>query len=269
MVSEHAQFVGNIPETYDLKLGPLLFEDYAEDIARRVAALAPNDVLETACGTGIVSLALRRALALGTSLTSTDLNAPMVAIAQAKAGAEGIRFQIADAQDLPFPDGCFDVVVCQFGVMFYPDKDKAYREVRRVLRPGGRYVFSVWDSHEYNPCAKLAYETVQKVFPTDPPQFMKVPFSYPFEPIKGSLLANGFDHITASVVRNWKLLPEARVLAEGLIFGNPSIDQISARGTIDPEEIVAALTEAYHAAFGPDPAKMLLQALVVSAQKPV
>src|SRR5262249_51191014 len=155
----------------------LIFVDYAENIARRAAALSPGRVLETAAGTGIVSRCLRDYLPPDSKLTSTDLSPAMLEVAKAKFQAtEQISFLPADA--------AFETVVCQFGVMFYPDKDKSYREAYRVLVPGGHYLFSVWDSHRYNSFGRIAHETVGRFFPEDPPQFQKVPFSYTFEPIK-------------------------------------------------------------------------------------
>ena len=186
------KFGGSIPQHYDHGLGPIVFVDYAADIAVRAAALKPMRVLETAAGTGIVSRALRDTLAADTQLTSTDLSPQMLEVARAKfAPEERIAFQQADATALPFDDQSFDVVVCQFGVMFYPDKDLGYREVSRVLVPGGHYLFSVWDSHRNNPYSRIAHQVLGTVFPVDPPQFQRVPFSYPFEPIKDSARRRG------------------------------------------------------------------------------
>ena len=146
MSDNQSAFVGSIPEHYDRNLGPIIFTDYAADIARRAAAGEPAKVLETAAGTGIVTRALRDHLAAGTRLTATDLNEPMLDVARTKfRPGEQVEFQQADAMALPFADGSFDTVVCQFGVMFFPDKDQSYREVYRVLTPGGRYLFSMWD----------------------------------------------------------------------------------------------------------------------------
>ena len=148
------RFVGSIPEHYDQGLGPMIFADYAGDMAERVAASVPSRVLETAAGTGIVTRRLRDLLPAATQLTATDLNPPMLEVVRAKfRSGEQVAFRPADAMALPFTDASFDAVVCQFGVMFYPDKDKSYREVHRVLAPGGRYFFSVWDSRRYNPTA--------------------------------------------------------------------------------------------------------------------
>src|SRR5262249_44422806 len=145
-----ANFTGDIPAEYDRGLGPIIFADYADDMARRVAALHPAIVLETAAGTGILTRALRD-LVPSAFLTATDLNTPMLETARAKlAPSEQVVFRTADATELPFDADRFDVVVCQFGLMFFPDKARAYREAHRVLSPGGRYLFSVWDSYHHN-----------------------------------------------------------------------------------------------------------------------
>lgn len=152
MTSDAARFVGNIPQHYDQGLGPIIFVDYAAEMARRVAIHQPMRVLETAAGTGIVTRQLRNLLSAAAHLTATDLNPPMLDVARAKFRAgEQVQFKPADAMALPFADASFDAVVCQFGVMFYPDKDQSYREVLRVLVPGGHYLFSIWDAHAYNP----------------------------------------------------------------------------------------------------------------------
>jgi SAM-dependent methyltransferase len=268
MQNDSARFVGSIPQHYDQSLGPLIFVDYAADLARRVAAANPTRVLETAAGTGIVTRRLRDVLPAGAHLTSTDLNPPMLEIARKKFRPnEQVEFQPADATALPFPDGSFDAVACQFGVMFYPDKDKSYREVYRVLAPGGRYLFNVWDAHRYNPFGRIAHETVGRFFPDNPPQFQSVPFSYPFEPIKDSLIAAGFSDIGVDVVRFRKQLPEPAMLARGLVYGSPIIDQVQARGGVEPEEIVDVMVREYRREFG-DPAVMPLQAMAFSARKP-
>jgi ubiquinone/menaquinone biosynthesis C-methylase UbiE len=269
VTSDAARFVGSIPQHYDQSLGPLIFADYAADIAQRVAACSPARVLETAAGTGIVTRRLRDVLPAGVSLTATDLFPPMLDIARAKfRPGEQVEFQPADATALPFPDGSFDAVVCQFGVMFFPDKDKSYREVHRVLAPGGRYLFSVWDSHQYNSFGRIANEVVGRFFPADPPQFQSAPFSYRFDPIKESLIEAGFTDIDVAVVRLEKELPDAAILARGLVYGSPIIDQIRARGGVEPERIVETLAQEFRREFGADPGRMPLQAMVFSAKKP-
>jgi SAM-dependent methyltransferase len=269
MRDDAAGFTGSIPEHYEHGLGPMIFVDYAAEMARRVAAAAQGRVLETAAGTGIVTRKLRDFLPSGVRLTVTDLNAPMLEIARTKfAPREEVEFEPADAMALPFADGSFEAVVCQFGLMFFPDKDKSYREVHRVLKPGGRYFFSVWDSHGYNPFGRIADEVARSFFPTDPPQFYRVPFScHRIDPIKEAVLAAGFADFNASVVSLEKVVPESAAFARGLVYGNPLIDQIRARGG-DPERVVEAVLQKLRLEFGADPGRMPLQAIMFSASKP-
>jgi ubiquinone/menaquinone biosynthesis C-methylase UbiE len=270
MSSQASQFVGSIPVNYDNGLGPHIFVDYAADLARRVAAAKPASVLEIAAGTGIVTRALRDALPPATELIATDLNPPMLEFAKQKFKAgELLEFRPADATALPFGDSRFDAVACQFGVMFFPDKDRSYREVYRTLRAGGRYHFNVWDSFESNPFARITHATIGSFFKQDPPAFYKVPFGYhQIGPIEASLAAAGFEDISAHVLKIEKDIPTARRFAEGLILGNPVIDEIRAKGTATPDAVVAALTSALQDAFGRDPGRMPLQAIVFSARKP-
>lgn len=269
MSSDAASFIGNIPEHYDRGLGPVVFADYAADIARRAATCNAARVLETAAGTGIVTRQLRDILPAAAYLTATDLNPPMLEVARTKfRPGEQVDFRPADATALPFSEGTFDAVVCQFGVMFFPEKDTSYREVHRVLAPGGRYLFSVWDSHRYNPFGRIAHAVAGGFFPADPPQFYSVPFSYhQIDPIKESLIGAGFTNINVAVVKLEKEIPDVALFARGLVYGNPLIDQIRARGGVDPDRIVDALTQALRQEFGADPGRMPLQAIVFSASR--
>jgi SAM-dependent methyltransferase len=269
MSDQTAQFVGNIPEHYDRGMGPIVFADFASDIARRVAAFAPMRVLEIAAGTGILTRRLRDLLAAGARLTATDLNLPMLEVARTKFRAdEQVEFQLADGTALPFADGDFDTVVCQFGVMFFPDKKKSYREVHRVLSPSGRYVFNVWDAHRHNPHGRLTHETITGFFPADPPQFYQVPFGYyQIDPIKESLTETGFTDLRVALLHLVNEIPDAAAFARGLIYGKSVIDQIRARGGVDPAWIVDALSEALRREFGADPGRLPLQAIVFEATK--
>ena len=269
MAGETSGYVGNVPQHYDQNLGPLLFSDYAADLARRIATLNPRRVLETAAGTGIVTRALRDALPANANLTATDLNAPMLDIAATKfRPSEAVEFRTADATALPFADASFDAIVCQFGVMFFPDKDKSYREAFRVLATGGHYVFSIWDSHRHNPIGRIAHEVIGGFFPADPPQFQSVPFAYRFEPIKESLIDAGFASISATILRSQKKVADFAMLARGLVYGSPIIDQLQQRGGVDAERIVDAIVRNYRDAFGDEPAMIPRQAIVFSANKP-
>jgi len=231
MSDQTSNFVGGIPEHYDRGMGPIVFAGFADDIARRVAPFAPMRVLEIAAGTGIVTRRLRNLLSAGAQLTATDLNPPMLEVAGTKfAPDEQVELRPADATELSFADGAFDAVACQFGVMFFPDKEKSYSEVHRVLSPGGRYVFSVWDAHRHNPLGRLVHETISGFFPADPPQFYQVPFGYHrIDPIKDSLTDAEFTGLRIAVIRLESQIPDAAAFARGLIFGNPVIDQIRMR----------------------------------------
>src|SRR5215469_11847475 len=168
MSQTDAVFAGSIPAFYDRYLGPLLFEPYARDLAGRLANIAQGRVLETAAGTGILVRTLPEAVAI----VATDLNQPMIDFAAAQPGGGRVTWRQADALALPFEEKSFDAVACQFGVMFFPDKRAAYREARRVLKPGGRFVFSVWDRLAENELSQIVSETVAALFSEDQPRFL-------------------------------------------------------------------------------------------------
>lgn len=262
-----SQFVGSIPETYDACLGPVLFEGYAEDIARRAAAAAPQAVLELAAGTGIVTRRLRDALPKSAALTATDLNAPMLEIARRKfAVDEAVAFQPADAMVLPFDAAAFDLMVCQFGVMFFPDKIAAFREASRVLKPGGRYLFSVWGPIEANPFAEIASQVGADIFPDNPPTFYRVPFGYAdTEAVAADAAKAGLKIAQVDRVRLDRPVTDWSAFARGLIHGNPLIAEIQSRGTVSPDTVVARMLAALHARFGAA-AAMPLEAIVFDAR---
>ena len=264
-----ADFSGNIPENYDSGMGPVIFAGYASDMARRAASGSPSRVLETAAGTGIVTRALRDALPPDAKITATDLNVGMADIARTKfRSGENVVFQEADATALPFPDASFDAVVCQFGVMFFPDKEKSYREVHRVLVPGGRYLFNVWDGHRYNAFGRIAHKVIGGFFPSDPPKFYAVPFSYHMiDPIKEALIDAGFGEIEVSVLQLQRSVNDFMSFARGIVFGSPVVDQIRQRGGVELAEIQQAVAAALRDEFGPEPALMPIQAIVFETRR--
>lgn len=269
MKDDATGFVGDIAREYDQGLGPNIFIDYAKEIARRATASNPVRVLEIAAGTGIVTRALRDLLPANARLTATDLNPPMLETARTKFRSnEQVEFQPADAVSLPFADAAFDAVVCQFGLMFFPNKDMAHREAYRVLTPGGRYVFNVWDSHQHNPFARIAHEVVGRFFPNDPPRFYEIPFScHEIDPIKESLTEAGFGKVNVDVANLEKEIADLPAFARGLVYGNPLIDQIRARGGVDPDKVADAMERTLTGEFGSAPVRMPLQAIFFSATK--
>ena len=268
-MSDHSAFTGSVPEHYDQDLGPVIFSGYAADLARRVAAHGPERVLEVAAGTGIVTRHLRDLLPAGAHLTATDINPPMLDMARAKfRPGEQVAFQPADATALPFPDGAFDAVACQFGVMFFPDKAQSYREAHRVLAPGGRYLFNVWDSHRHNPFGHITHGLVQRLFPLDPPQFYQVPFGYhEADAIKEALTEAGFADITVAVARQEREVASVAAFARGLVRGSPLAEQVMARGSVGPDQVVDSLTGALRTEGVADRGHIPLQAIIFEASR--
>ncbi len=228
-------FAGSIAGAYHRYLGPLLFHDYARDLAGRVEVPAGSQVLEIACGTGILTGRLKEALPAGARLIATDINPDMVAAAENNLNGSGAdSYRTADGTDLPFADNSFDAVVCQFGVMFYPDKVQGYRETLRVLKPGGRFLFNVWDSHAHNRFPALVHETVAGLLPEDPPMFLKAPFAYhDVADIEAELRAAGFAEVEADVLPRLSSAPSARDVALALVTGSPLISELEQKGIAD------------------------------------
>ena len=265
----YAAVEGDMPSLYDRVLGPVFFVDFADDIARRAAASTPLRVLETAAGTGIVSRRLRDLLPAAVQLTVTDLNPAMLDVARGKfAAEERVDIKPADAAALPFPDAGFETLVCQFGLMFIPDKERAFREAHRVLAAGGRYLFSVWDSQRHNPIGALENRIAAAFFPADPPRMFEAPFScHRIDPIKDGLHEAGFREIRIAVLSREKTIPDVAAFARALVHGSPLIAEIRARGGVDPERVIEALSDALPREFGTAPTCMPLQAIVFEARR--
>ncbi len=269
MTDRHTEFSGSIPEKYERHLGPLFFVPYAADLARRIRLPEGGRLLELACGTGIATAALRAALPASPEIVATDLNDAMLDFARRERGAlPGVAFRKADASDLPFEDAEFDAVVCQFGVMFFPDKDRAAREVARVLKPGGRYAFSVWDSLEGNPIAKIATQTISRILGGSP-SFFEIPFGYhETGAIRETLWKCGFADIQFATVEHAVEHPSAREIAPGFVEASPAVHEIRERASAPLEEISEAVVVALRDAFGDAPLRTELRAIVVSARRP-
>jgi SAM-dependent methyltransferase len=268
MIDPNALFTGGIPENYDRHLGKVLFEPYAADLVGRLDAREGARVLEIACGTGIVTRYLRNRIPASGRLVATDLNPPMIDFARQKlVGMRGIDWRPADACALPFPSASFDAVVCQFGLMFVPDKSAAFHEARRVLAAGGAFLFNVWDSLERNAFARIAHETIASFFPADPPTFYQVPFSlHRREELEAFLSANDFGGRRIEEVALEGQSPSAGELAIGLVEGNPTATTIRERGNVPVGRVIDAVATALAREFGDRPVRLPLKALVVSAR---
>jgi ubiquinone/menaquinone biosynthesis C-methylase UbiE len=246
-------FAGSIPAIYDRLMVPMLFEPYAADVATRARELTPRDILETAAGTGAVTRALNEAVP-DANIVATDLNPAMLETAAQQRRSDKVRYRAADAQDLPFDDQSFDLVVCQFGVMFYPDRLAANREAFRVLRPGGRYMLVIWDSLDRNPASKAIHEAVAAEFPSDPPAFLaRVPFGYAdLEMVTADLMAAGFDDLEFETIAHRSRAPSAIDAAAGMCQGSPLRSEIEARDHEALDRVTEAAAKALRQFEGPD-----------------
>ncbi|MBZ9935363.1 class I SAM-dependent methyltransferase [Mesorhizobium sp. BR1-1-16] len=268
MGTNDSVFAGAIPDLYDRLLVPLIFQSYAEDLADRIAAMRPKSLLEVAAGTGALTRALAARLPRDTTIIATDLNQPMLdrAIAQ-QSDDPRITFQLADAQALPFEDDQFDVVACQFGVMFFSDKVTSYREVLRLLRQDGRYLFNVWDALPANVFAETVTMALTEMFPEDPPLFMaRTPHGH-FDQtrIRDDLAAAGFRSVDTETVSHTSHGGSAREVAMTYCQGTPLRAEIEARrpgGLIEATERAA---EALERRFGSGPIEGAIRAIVVEA----
>lgn len=242
-VGEVDVFKHSTPELYDRYMGPLLFAPYAEEVARRVALLGPERILETAAGTGIVTQAVLQAVPTA-EIVATDINPAVVEYAAQHVQSEAVRFQAADAQQLPFDDESFDLVLCLFGVMFFPDKVRANAEARRVLRPGGRYVMVTFNHLDLNPVPKAAGEAVATLFPEDPRYMERGPFSYTkAEVVERNLREAGFQNIEVETLELSSMV-SARDVARGIVLGSPFRAEIERLDSSALERATEAVEEA-------------------------
>lgn len=261
-------FSGNIPKNYDAGLGPMFFEPFAIDMALRLNELKPEKILELAAGTGRLTRLLPSVAAENATIIASDINPSMVAFGKDKTENEKINWQIIDALTLPFNDNVFDCVVVQFGVMFYSDKVKAFKEVFRVLKPGGTFIFNCWDTIKNNPMANIVNQTLQYFYPVDTPAFYSIPFSYYNEEIiRNDLDAAGFKNANIEMVSltGYSNSPEAA--ANGLINGTPTVTAIEEKDADMLPLIMKYLSDQIQDEFGSAHLQVPLKARVVKLIK--
>ena len=257
-----------IAEKYDEYLGPLLFEPFAQDLADRIKGKNYSEVLELACGTGRVTRHLKKILPANSKLVATDSQADMIRVASDSLPNETINWQTADAQQLLFPDESFSLVVCQFGLMFMPDKMKALSEVNRVLKRGGRFIFNTWDKIENNGVIYVGNQIICSYFPENPPSFYRTPFALcQPDQLETLLVAAGFKNIKVHSVEKEGVSPSAREAAIGMVEGNPIYGHIVAKDPKLVEVIRTAVEQKIGEAYGERPLKSPLKAWVVEAVK--
>ncbi len=260
-------FAGSIPELYDTLMVPLIFAPYAVEMAARAVRCKPKRVLEVAAGTGAVTRVLARTLPETTEIVATDLNPPMLDRAAAVGTCRPVTWQPADAQQLPFDDGSFDLVICQFGVMFFPDRPKAFAEARRVLTPGGTLLFSVWDRIEDNDFANVVTRALARRFPENPPMFLaRTPHGHHDPaPIRADARLGGFTtEVTCDVVSARSRADAARTVAIAYCQGTPVRGELEAFGPHALADATDACADALTAQFGSGPVDGKIQALMFS-----
>ena len=268
MANQDTAFFGSIPAIYDRYMVPLVFAPYAEEVARRAASLMPGHILETAAGTGVVTEALHRALP-DAEIIATDLNGPMLEVAERRIPSAKVSFEVADAQELRFADASFDLAVCQFGLMFFPDKMRANAEARRVLRDGGTYLLVIWDHVERNLATMVAGKAVAELIPGEAARFYeRVPFRYhDRKQIEQDLRAAGFEQIVVETVERRSRAASARDAAIALVQGTPMRADIEAVAPHLLEPATDAAANALAQFEGPDGFDAPMSAHVVTATK--
>ena len=259
-------FAGSIPQLYDEYFVPLIFDPYAIDLSARTAARRPGRVLEIAAGTGAVTRRLATDLPAESEIVATDLNPGMIARAREVGTARPVQWQTADAMQLPFADASFDAVVCQCGVMFFPDKAAAFAEAWRVLRPGGAFLFNAWDRIEENEFADVVTATLATVFPADPPRFMaRTPHGYHDPATIGRDVAGGGFAGAPEIVTIAKRskAPPARHVALAYCQGTPLRSEIEACDASRLGEATDICAEAIAQRWGRGPVDAKIQAHIV------
>ena len=270
MIVSDGLFTGTIPQLYNQLMVPMLFDGYAADLSADLAALNPKDILETAAGSGALTRAMAARLPDSARITATDLNQPMLDVAASLSPNDPrITYQQCDATDLPYPHATFDAVICQFGVMFFPDKPMVFAEASRVLRKGGTFLFSVWDRIAANDFVATATDALSARFPDNPPVFMaRVPHGvFDTNLLTSQLDTAGFASVTVKTVNHTSTAATPMDAAKAYCQGTPLRGEILSR---DPDGLgptTQAVAAALEVRFGKGPIKGKTRAFVLRAVK--
>jgi ubiquinone/menaquinone biosynthesis C-methylase UbiE len=267
-MTDDISFSGSVPSNYDKYLGPLLFEPYALDLFERLKNEKINNLLELACGTGRLTNHLAKLIPSGGQLVATDINPDMIEVAKGKVPGH-IKWEVVDAHTLPYEKNSFDHVVCQFGVMFFTEKEKAFYEIQKVLKEGGKFIFNTWDSLEYNPRTAIIKTILDETMGANAPDFLtKGPYSfYDIDDIRDLLDKTGFHQVDIHIVPKSAAYTEPEELIKGFIYGSPLSAYLQTLSDGTREIIENKLRERFIAQFGREDVHVPMQALVCEAIK--
>ena len=265
MSNMNRSFAGSMPELYDRVLVPVMFEPFAQDLAERLHGMTSGHILEIAAGTGVVTRALTRVLSPEVAITATDLNPAMLDRAKSHSGLDRVQWQEVDALALPFGDRLFDCILCQFGVMFFPDKQAAFREALRILRPGSRFLFSVWGKREGS-VWEVATNVVGEFLSRDPASLVSPPYN-DIAVVRTELLAAGFARIAVEEITKLVRASSAREAAVSICHSGLVRAAIEAQMPNRLDEITEAATTAITPRFVAGPIESPLNAPPFTAMR--
>ncbi|HZV70761.1 MAG TPA: methyltransferase domain-containing protein [Saprospiraceae bacterium] len=268
MTNPSSIFTGSIPEHYDHYLGPMFFEPYAVEVAYRIDPSRVNTALEIGCGTGRVTRQLRKVLRPGTKLIASDISPDMMQLAKENLKDQDIEWQIINGQDLPFEDNSIDLIVCCFTYMFVEDKDKAFSEAYRVLKPGGKFIFTTWDKLELNEASNVFRKIVKPYLPDPLPPSYRLPFAFNDHVVLNEMLElAGFSDIHIESVEKESVCSSAREAATGLARGGSLYHEIMSRNPAWIEEISEKLEKELSEKYGEAPMVASMKAVICEAYK--
>jgi ubiquinone/menaquinone biosynthesis C-methylase UbiE len=264
-----SSFAGSVPANYDRFLGPLLFEPYAEEMVERLKMDQLRNVLELACGTGRVTRHLATMILDDGQLLATDVNPDMLELASILLPEEGVQWQVADATSLPFDGHMFDHVICQFGFMFFNDKQKAFQEIYRVLKPGGKLIFSVWDELSKNPRPAIIQQVLLELMGDEAPDMSeKGPYSFfDTDQITSMMTKAGFEHFHFDIVQKSSYYKDVDDIILGFVDGSPLSSFLDKQSQAFREDLIQKLRKALTAQFERYGWEVSMQAIIVEAIK--